>query len=68
MASIFEARYPGECPACGWAIMRGQECRYDEHDEVVHLACPDAEPLRVVGEVCGACFMEKSTTGACGCD
>jgi hypothetical protein len=30
------------------------------------FVCPEAVPLRAVGEVCGRCFMERSAAGTCG--
>ena len=68
MSAVFEARWPAECPACGWWIVRGALARYDAHDDVVHAVCPESEPLRAVGKVCPECFMEKATNGTCGCD
>lgn len=65
---MFEARFNSECSACGWTIRQGALAKYDEHNDVVHVICPESEPLRAVGEVCGSCFMEKSATGACDCE
>ena len=66
--SIFEARFHSECPSCGWRIKPGDMARYNAHDDVVHVACPEDEGLRAVGEICGRCFIEKSASGVCGCD
>jgi hypothetical protein len=66
--STFEARYSTECPACGWRIKRGDLAKYDDRDDVVHVVCPEDVGLRVAGEVCGRCFMEKAANGECGCD
>ena len=66
--STFEARWATDCFECGWRITPGTLARYNAHDDVVHAVCPDPEPLRAVGEVCGKCFLEKSVTGECGCD
>lgn len=66
--SIFEARRHSDCAGCGWRIKPGDLAKYDEHDSVVHLVCPEEVGLRAVGEVCGRCFMEKSITGVCGCE
>lgn len=63
----FQARYHGECAACGWHVSPGQEVEYDAEDNIVHVFCPEKEPLRAMGEICGTCFQEKSKTGECGC-
>jgi hypothetical protein len=68
VSAPFEARWPTECGECGWRIVRGSLARYNQHGEVVHAVCPDAGPLRAVGEVCGSCFQEKAANGSCGCD
>lgn len=66
MSSVFEARWPTDCAACGWRIVRGTLAKY-AGDEVVHAVCPESEPLRAVGEICPSCFIEKSVNGTCGC-
>lgn len=68
MSTIFEARFHGECPECGWRIKPGDLVRHDKHDDLVHVACPEDVGLRVAGEICPKCFIERSTNGACGCD
>jgi hypothetical protein len=65
--TTFEARFHSDCGECGWRIKRGDLAKYDDHDDVVHVVCPEAVPLRAVGEVCG-CFIERSTAGKCGCE
>jgi hypothetical protein len=66
--TTFEARYHSGCGECGWRIKPGDLARYDAHDDVVHVVCPEAVPLRAAGEVCGRCFIERSTAGTCGCE
>lgn len=68
MSATFEARWPTDCSDCGWRITVGTLARYNDRDDVVHAVCPEAEAPRAVGEICGKCFMEKATNGACGCD
>jgi hypothetical protein len=66
--TTFEARFHSDCVHCGWRIKPGDLAKYGHHDYVVHVVCPEAVPLRAVGEVCGRCFIEKSASGACGCE
>lgn len=64
----FEARYPGRC-ANGDRIEPGQQVRYDEDRQLVHIDCDDAAPEVARGPVCMSCFMEKPLSGACpNCD
>ncbi|OBY33489.1 hypothetical protein [Mycolicibacter kumamotonensis] len=37
----FAARYTSECANCGIDIQPGDQARYDEDDEVVHVDCPE---------------------------
>ena len=64
---MFEARWSTECSECGWRVTPGALARYNEHDDVVHVVCPEAVELRAVGEVCPKCFMERATNGECSC-
>ena len=60
----FRARYEGVCADCDEPIQVGQLIR-TEGDEYVYVRCA---PARELGEVCPSCWLEKSVTGACGCE
>jgi hypothetical protein len=45
--TTFEARFYSDCGECGWRIKRGDLAKYNRHDDVVHVVCPEAVPLRV---------------------
>lgn len=63
----FEARFHGQCPLCEERIKPGQRVKYVDN-VLVHDDCEEsAPPPESFGEVCMLCFMEKSTSGACGC-
>lgn len=68
----FPARYPGRCPACRERIEVDEDLIYNDDEVVVHYGCANRSTmLAQVGkpaEVCPRCFIEKSTTGVCGCD
>lgn len=70
MAAVFEARRRGGCAACPDGIEVGDQVTWSEDDEVVHVHCllEQRPPKPAENEVCGRCFTEKSTTGACLCD
>lgn len=51
----FTALYPGTCAACLDEITAGQECTYDERDEVVHVRCPDFVPDAPLPAACPRC-------------
>jgi hypothetical protein len=63
----FEAQYRGVCSGCGEPFAPGELIERAgmtyEHAGV----CPEQRPVKV-GAVCPKCFIEKSLTGACGCD
>lgn len=60
----FEARYHGECAACGGHINPGTEGTYDMFDRIVHAKCPP--DLTVLARpVCPTCLLELPATGVC---
>lgn len=61
----FIARWASKrpCPECGLQILPGEQVEYIE-DEIQHVSCTPPEPR----PVCGVCFLEKSVSGACGCE
>lgn len=62
----FEAKYHGECSACGGHIKPGDHIGYNLEHEIVHVTCPTSpEPQR---PICPSCFMEVPVNGECGCD
>jgi hypothetical protein len=66
-AAPFEAQYPGDCSECEQPIKPGQaiaRTRFPTGPGYHHVMCPVSNPR----EICDRCFMEKSITGACGCD
>lgn len=65
----FPARYPGRCAACQERIIEGDQIGYTEDDEIVHADCEASAPRETPPrETCPRCFMERSVSGACGCD
>lgn len=64
----FLARFHSDCGECGWRIKPGDLAQYDAHGDVRHVVCPENTGLREVGLVCPECFIEKSASGACGCE
>lgn len=67
MSRPFEAQYPGTCEECGERFDKGTTIRVVATGAAVHDVCPDDVPLPT-SEICPRCFIEKSVTGACGCD
>lgn len=70
----FPARFRGRCAACDLWWMPGDPIRpYGTHPDgstlYAHADCdhtPDhEEPAR---EICRTCWLEKSISGACGCE
>lgn len=58
----FQAKYGGNCGACGERIHVGDLATYSD-DVVVHADCEDSQPERKV-EVCTICWLTKP----CECD
>jgi len=67
----FAARHPGKCSACGDLFPEGTAIRRDQSGRCRHANCDDpdapAEPI-VARDVCPNCWLERSVTGACGCE
>lgn len=68
MSSPFTANYPGTCAACFEDFPAGTLVHYTEAGGyLAHVECPvvvETAPR----EVCSSCFMERSVSGACGCE
>lgn len=68
-----QARYGGECPECGerWQpgdLIRSERTAPGNRNIWQHAACPADAIDAVVRSACGTCWLERSVTGACGCD
>lgn len=60
--STFQAKYGGNCGACGERIHKDDWAKYME-DNLVHADCEDVQPERKA-EVCISCWLTKP----CECD
>lgn len=68
MTYKFAARYPGRCPSCRESIDIGDDLAMDD-EQAVHFDCAGSRPAAArPREVCPRCFIERSVSGACGCD
>lgn len=64
----FEAQWAGVCGECEEWFQSGDYI--DRHDRGGYRhagVCPESVEQKR-GEICGSCFIEKSLTGACGCE
>lgn len=62
----FTAQYRGRCWACDERIEPGDECAYDEDDEVIHVDCRTRSVTPQ--EPCPTCWTVPAANGECGCD
>jgi hypothetical protein len=56
--------YAGTCDECDEHYTPGTPIRR-VGQQWVHEKCPEIPGLQ--GDICGTCFQERSTSGACGC-
>jgi hypothetical protein len=67
VSRVFEARYPGRCPACTERFDTGDLITYDADDELLHAVCATTTPREpAVRPMCPVCFTELPLTGVCG--
>lgn len=59
----FEAKYGGQCAACGERIHRGDMATYVS-DELVHVDCESSGRAEHPAEVCVKCWL----TNPCDCE
>lgn len=62
MSVVIEAQRSSACEGCEFGIRPGQKIQPTEEGGWEHVVCPKQRP------VCDTCFMEKSVSGACGCE
>lgn len=53
-AMSFQAKYPGQCAACGERIHEGQWVRYED-DFLVHTECLERESSKWAKQICQVC-------------
>lgn len=64
----FTAKYDGRCAECQETIYRGDQLQMID-GQAVHADCtPDDRSEPPARPTCPTCWLEISTSGACGCD
>lgn len=60
----FEAKYRGKCDACGdwWSV--GEEIRYNDESDLIHVDCQEVIAAERKTETCTECWIIKP----CECD